>query len=1003
MNTFKLFPPTLLTVLLVLPLSLVQADIIYLQSNMAGGQTWTNPVYWSDGLAAHAGGDYIVGSGGGAPGNTLRTPEASNPVFPGDSLSIYSGGVMALKHSGTVTVNNLQLHGGTISAWNSNSTMNVGGSLNVVTGGVFEMNGDNRRTIALTANLSGSGNLTLRGVGNPAQFILNANTSAYSGKFIVQNTLNDLMVDNGTMNVTGGLPLSSLRVGYNAGTGSLVVLDGAVNIGSGSQTMWLGRYDTGNANTQGTADFSAASLVNLNLSAINIGTSTGGTSGQAWGTLTLSQSGANTITAGSLIVGDSPNAGNTNNTSQVVLGGSTNTLNVDSVTIGGRKSQGEIIVASGGSVALGSAANRTLLYVGRNNVNSGVNAVGTLDLSGGADFTAYLSDWNIGVKSGGGSGTAKGIVKLAGANFIDVSGAILVGDSPDGGQDTSARESSILLGQSNTIYASSLTLGGRKSDARMTLPSGGSLILGSVSRPIQLNIARNNQNTGSVVDALFDTSAGTAQITATEIILGHKSGGGSGTANGEYRVGDGSTSVAGDIHETGDGGTSAVTVLGDHAFAIGGTVAVDTFDIGLNGTTAAATFTGTASIGNGSGGLYIGRRTAETSAHSVGTLDLRQVDQFTANLTNLGLGIGPSSATAQGSAGGTLLLAEENVITAASITLAHSVSVGLGGQQSRIGLGALNTIAADTVIIGGSKGNGLVNFLAPGGELTLTGRNGGRANVLVGNQTIGTSGGSTGVLDLSGGTFNALLDQLVIASKPNDATGVTAGTVTMAAGEVDVNAIILNRRTQAGTDGTLRSTFNLDGGTLRAGTITRDLNGRSGSGDTFAFNFNGGELHVGQFGTPALPMNLNNTGTGTLAPGNSAGTTVVYGNYTQGSQAALQIELESATAFDLLDVNGLVSLDGQLELLLGYKPIEGSSFLILNNRSSQPITGTFDALAEGTWFPAAGEGFDSTFAITYLGGDGNDVVLTAVPEPLTLGALAMAMAGLGGYVRRRRR
>ena len=48
-------------------------------------------------------------------------------------------------------------------------------------------------------------------------------------------------------------------------------------------------------------------------------------------------------------------------------------------------------------------------------------------------------------------------------------------------------------------------------------------------------------------------------------------------------------------------------------------------------------------------------------------------------------------------------------------------------------------------------------------------------------------------------------------------------------------------------------------------------------------------------------------------------------------------------------------------------------------------------------------GASNPFTITYVGGTGNDIELTAVPESATLTLLAMAAASAGGYIRRRRR
>src|SRR5262249_40018087 len=60
-----------------------------------------------------------------------------------------------------------------------------------------------------------------------------------------------------------------------------------------------------------------------------------------------------------------------------------------------------------------------------------------------------------------------------------------------------------------------------------------------------------------------------------------------------------------------------------------------------------------------------------------------------------------------------------------------------------------------------------------------------------------------------------------------------------------------------------------------------------------------------------------------------------------------------------------------------FVPPLGSSFVIVNNHSSDPISGTFAGLAEGATFTASG----ASFLITYQGGDGNDVVVTRYDVP----------------------
>ena len=79
------------------------------------------------------------------------------------------------------------------------------------------------------------------------------------------------------------------------------------------------------------------------------------------------------VTAASVTVGDSLNTGNTGDTSSLQLGSGTNTFNVGSLTIGDRKSVGELTIGAGGTLNLngtGGAGTRADFFVGDNNVNT---------------------------------------------------------------------------------------------------------------------------------------------------------------------------------------------------------------------------------------------------------------------------------------------------------------------------------------------------------------------------------------------------------------------------------------------------------------------------------------------------------------------------------------------------------------------------------------------------------------------------------------------------------
>ena len=78
-----------------------------------------------------------------------------------------------------------------------------------------------------------------------------------------------------------------------------------------------------------------------------------------------------------------------------------------------------------------------------------------------------------------------------------------------------------------------------------------------------------------------------------------------------------------------------------------------------------------------------------------------------------------------------------------------------------------------------------------------------------------------------------------------------------------------------------------------------------------------------------------------------------------------------------------------------FDPSAGQQFTIVDNRFAGPLTATFLNLPEGSQFLAG----DVPLRITYAGGDGNDVVLTVVPEP---GAVSLMLLAALPLLRRRR-
>ncbi len=121
------------------------------------------------------------------------------------------------------------------------------------------------------------------------------------------------------------------------------------------------------------------------------------------------------------------------------------------------------------------------------------------------------------------------------------------------------------------------------------------------------------------------------------------------------------------------------------------------------------------------------------------------------------------------------------------------------------------------------------------------------------------------------------------------------------------------------------------------------------------------------------------------------------------ADSILSFRLNGAAEFDAMTAQGLVNLgnglgDPVLEIELGYQPELNEVFVLIDNQSGSPLDGFLSfggsTLGEGDEFTVTSGAFTQLFGITYQH-DGNNLALTAIPEPSTWTFFAgLAVAGL---------
>lgn len=375
------------------------------------------------------------------------------------------------------------------------------------------------------------------------------------------------------------------------------------------------------------------------------------------------------------------------------------------------------------------------------------------------------------------------------------------------------------------------------------------------------------------------------------------------------------------------------------------------------------------------------------------------------------------------------------ILRGAAISLSAGLTVTNGGNPQlflpvQLGASQTNYVAPGTTftdfggfllgphtltcVVDGSLGlsgavSGTGSFIKSGpGALTMTGSNsysgltlvqGGGVTVVQSNG-LGTADGGTVIAPGCLVSFNsglALAEPFTIAGAGGiEAALQFSGGTSVLSGPITVSAENLVSVINV-TSGEVRVDGAIDGGGLvKNGAGRLVLNGPNTH--TNRTQFNAGTLTINgaqpssavQLSTPGVntPI-LGGTGTlgrlttvaGTLSPGSGPGILTVSGSFTNQGLSTNLFELNGpapGSGHDRLVVNGRVVLNNSpLRLAFGYTPDFGDSFLLIQNNGIDPVAGTFAGLPEAVLVTNG----PAVLRLTYMGGDGNDVVLTRIVVP----------------------
>jgi T5SS/PEP-CTERM-associated repeat protein len=571
------------------------------------------------------------------------------------------------------------------------------------------------------------------------------------------------------------------------------------------------------------------------------------------------------------------------------------------------------------------------------------------------------------VRSGGlVAGSPDVLVGLNGTGTLDIlNGGDVIADQTWVGFNSGSTGTATITGNDTSLLAERLSVG-NQGHGTLSIMSGGQV-------HDTFALIGDDIGTGEVTVS----GSGSQWVNSDSLVVGYRGTGTlSITGGGQVR-----SNRFASLGELDGAGTNTVTVDGANSQWIH----TGDLDVGRRSPgTLTITAGGRVESGNATIGTFSG---AIDSAAIVSGTDLNGIGSQWMNTGSLVVGDG-TDATLSITGGGSVL--SEGGILGRDSNAKGTVNVSgdfstwfsfsgltIGGE----GEGRLNVMDGGGVFWVGSAVIG--SALTSDGRVTIDGPetswNGGRlvvgsggfgsleisggAEVHCGDAELAFNSGSVGFVTVAGTGSRWTITGDLFFGAPQTASVVeiqTGGIVTVA------------ESTHFPSGGAIR----LQGGTFRTSEI---FFGEGGGEANFVWT--SGTLHVGTY-----HGNLTNPNGGILAPGNSAGSTTVTGNYNQSnSGATLAIEIGGVTQFtqyDALIVQGSTVLGGNLQLTMlnGFVPTAANTFTIL--QSTGPLTGAFANVANGQRL-ATGLG---SFVVNYGPGSpfGAQQVVLSVFDPTLL-------------------